>query len=325
MPCPSGSESSVTQVDPFLNDVLEGLRQSPRRISPKYLYDERGSELFESICDLPEYYPTRTECGIMEQFAREMADAIGRNQVILELGSGSSLKTRFLLDAMHEPAAYVPFDISADALDAAVESLQFEYRHLEIRPLLGDFTEQMPAADELGPHSGVTVYFPGSTIGNLEPEARLALLKEIAATAEGGGLLIGIDLQKPIDIVEPAYDDAQGVTAAFTLNLLHRMNRELDADFDVDAFRHRARYNFDHDRIEIDIVAQSDQVVQIAENTYHFRRGETIRAEHCYKFTVGGFARIAAQAGLQLEHAWTDDQEWFAVLYLRRVEAPTES
>lgn len=301
----------------FRADVLNGLSAAPKRLPCKHFYDRRGSELFDRICELPEYYPTRTELAIMREHAPAIAEAIGPGVALVEYGSGSSTKTRLLLDALIDPMAYVPVDISGEHLHATAQRLAVAYPTIDIAPLAADFTEplELPALPREPSHAAV--YFPGSTIGNFEPAETLALLRQIAGVVdEGGGLVIGIDLQKDLRVLEAAYNDAAGVTAAFNKNLLARINRELDADLDLDAFAHHAAYDERHGRISLSLVSQADQTVSIEGEAFRFAAGEAIHTEHSHKYTVDGFAQLAAEAGFTLRRAWTDERDWFAVLHL---------
>lgn len=300
----------------FVADVVAGLSQSPKRLDSKYLYDERGSALFDRICTLKEYYPTRTELAIMRGGAAEMAQAIGPSAVIVELGSGSSRKTRLLLDHLQQPRAYLPMDISQSHIQATAQRLREEYPGLPIEPLVGDFNETIEI-----PHrfigSPICVYFPGSTIGNLTSREAIRLLGMIHdRCGEDGGLLIGFDLQKDVATLETAYNDCQGVTAAFSLNLLQRINREASADFRIADFRHVAIYNPQAARIEISLESLRDQVVRVDDIPISFSQGERILTEYSHKYTLASFTSMAAQAGLLPKKTWLDDQHHFAVMYL---------
>ena len=301
----------------FLADVLDGLSQAQKQIPCKWLYDARGSRLFERICELEEYYPTRTELGIMEGDVGAMAALLGRGCALVEYGSGSSLKTRLLLQHLAEPAAYVPVDISPAALAEGTERLARAFPALRIRPVCGDFTG-LPALplDGLGERRRA-VYFPGSTIGNLHKAEVVGFLRASAARCgRGGGLLIGVDLRKEVPVLLRAYDDRGGVTAAFDLNLLARANRELEADFRLDRFRHEARWDGRNGRIEMHLVATVDQLVSVAGRTFAIRAGESIWTESSYKYGVREFAALAALAGWRCERTWTDERAWFGVQYL---------
>jgi dimethylhistidine N-methyltransferase len=301
----------------FLADVLAGLSRSQKEIPCKWLYDARGSHLFERICELEEYYPTRTELGIMETDVRAMAALLGPDCALVEYGSGSSLKTRLLLQHLARPAAYVPVDISAPALTAATSRLARAFPMLRILPVCADFTSpvELPLAG-LGA-ARRAVYFPGSTIGNFHKADVVTFLREVAhQCGRGGGLLIGVDLRKERPVLERAYDDARGVTAAFDLNLLVRANRELGADFRLDRFRHEARYDDRHGRIEMHLVATVSHIAAVGGQTFAFAEGESIWTESSYKYGVNEFAALAALAGWRREAIWTDERAWFSVQYL---------
>jgi dimethylhistidine N-methyltransferase len=300
----------------FLDDVLEGLSQPDRRLPCKYFYDRRGCALFEEICNLDEYYLTRTELEIMRRHAAEMAAHVGPRAQVIELGSGSSVKTRILLDHLKEPAAYVPVDIARDHLAATAAQLRLRYPRLEVLPLCADFTDWFELPECTAPWRRRVIYFPGSTIGNFEPEDAQTLLARIAALAgEEGGLLIGLDLQKDIPLLEAAYNDPRGVTAAFNLNLLARINRELDANFQLDNFQHAAIYNAVAGRIEMHLVSRVRQTVHVADRTFHFARGESICTEYSYKYDLPEFRRQATRTGLRHVQTWTDPGRLFAVAY----------
>jgi L-histidine Nalpha-methyltransferase len=314
--------NKATGAPTFLNDVVEGLSQTPKRLPSKYFYDERGSRLFNEICTLEEYYLTRTELTIMQEFSEEIAEALGQGNMLVEYGSGSSLKTRILLDRLQSTVAYVPVDISGKHLEQTAGSLATAYPHIEILPVCADFTAEFELPCSRREPVQTSAYFPGSTIGNFQPPAASRLLQQIASICGvGGGLLIGIDLQKEIQTIESAYNDRNGVTMAFNRNLLHRINRELDADFQVDAFEHRALYNQHLGRVEMYLVSGIRQVVTIDGATFQFAEGDAICTEYSYKYTTDGFHAIAATAGFSLECAWTDERELFAVLYFRLPEA----
>lgn len=301
----------------FLSDVLAGLRQSPKRLPCKYFYDQRGSELFDQICQLDEYYLTRRELAIMELHAVEMGRQIGRGVMLVEYGSGSSVKTRYLLDGLPDPVAYVPVDISCDHLRETARELARDYPRIEILPVCADFTKDfaLPLSERASTHAAV--YFSGSTIGNFMPEVATELLAHITKLCgTGGGLLIGIDLRKDTQTIEAAYNDRRGVTARFNLNLLRRINRELDADFDLGRFSHRAIYRAELGRIEISLVSRGAQVVSVGGEVFEFAKGEAISTEYSHKYTVDQFAAMAADAGLTLRREWTDEDRYFAVLHL---------
>ena len=299
----------------FFQEVIDGLNQSPKILPTKYLYDERGSRLFEKICQLDEYYLTRTELEIMEGSGAEMAKRLGPGIMLVEFGSGSSVKTRILLDHLEALSAYVPVDISHSHLQATAKSLAAAYPEIQVRPVCADFTERFELPDVEQQPSRNAVYVPGSTIGNFCLDFAVELLHEIAYTSGPGGcLLIGIDLQKDVETLELAYNDAQGVTAEFNLNILRHINRELDADFDLDQFEHLALYNDEHDRIELFLVSKCNQLVTIGDEQIEFDDGESICTEYSHKYTVEGFAALAEEAGFDLAGMWSDPQQAFAVL-----------
>lgn len=303
----------------FRSDVLQGLRKSPKRLSCKYLYDRRGSQLFDAICELPEYYLTRTELQITRRFAREIAEQIGPNAALIEFGSGSSLKTRILLDHLEPPTIYIPVDISQDHLHQAASELDSAYPQLKVRPVCADFTQEFELPLSIPADAVRNVYFPGSTIGNFQPLPAQALLKRIGKLiGVGGGLLVGIDLQKSVSIIEAAYNDSQGITEKFSLNLLRRINRELGADFDLNEFYHRAIYDSNHGRMDIRLVSKRDQLVCIGNHGFEFAAGESIHTEYSYKHTIPGFTALAAAAGFELQRHWSDDRNYFGLLYLTR-------
>ncbi len=300
----------------FLRDVLAGLSRPDKHLPCKYFYDERGSQLFELICELPEYYPTRCELAILEAHAGAMADCLGPGLVLVEYGSGSSRKTRLLLDRLARPRAYVPVDISREHLLASARRLAADYPTLAVVPLCSDFTQSFRLPASVPAAGRRAVYFSGSTIGNFGPTEAVALLRRIAElVGPGGGLLIGADLKKDRAILEPAYDDAQGVTAAFNLNLLARINRELAGDFVLDRFRHRAFYNEPHGRIEMHLVSLEAQTVRVADQSFRLARDETICTEYSHKYSLADFAELARAAGLQVHAVWTDPAGLFSVQY----------
>jgi dimethylhistidine N-methyltransferase len=295
-------------------EVLAGLDRTHKSIAPKFLYDARGSDLFEAITDLPEYYLTRTERGILRRCAADIAAAVGPDHVLVEFGSGSSGKVRLLLDALR-PAAYLPVDISRHALARAGQALRADYPWLRVVPVCADYSRPF-ALPALAAGSGRrTVFFPGSSIGNFEPRDAVNFLTHVAGVVgPAGQLLIGIDLKKDPAVLEPAYNDAQGVTADFNLNVLNHLNEAVDADFDLDGYAHRARYDAAHGRIEIHLVSQRAQTVTIGERRIALRAGEAIHTENSYKYDVPEFDGLARQAGFVQRQAWLDPKKWFAVI-----------
>jgi len=309
--------------DAFLEDVVRGLSQPQKTIPSKYFYDERGSELFDQICELPEYYPTRTEIGILRDHAAELTEAIGPRCMLIEPGSGSGLKTRLLLELMRDPIAYVPIEIAREYLRASVAELAERFPEIQMLPVCADFSDRHALPEPDRPAERRAVFFPGSTIGNFHEAQRADLLHRMAELAgeggeggEGGAVILGLDLQKDRETLEAAYNDAAGVTAAFNMNLLHRANRELGADFDPDGFEHRAPYNAEAGRIEMHLVARRPQTIHLGGHTFEMRTDESILTEYSYKFRIEPFAASARAAGLRLRHTWTDDRQRFAVLHL---------
>ena len=310
----------------FLSEAMTGLQKERKELPCKYFYDERGSQLFDRICELPEYYPTRTERSIMEDYADEMALAIGPDALLVEYGSGSSLKTRLLLDVLERPAAYVPVDISRDHLMKSAEALAQDYAGLEVLPVCADFSQPFRIPETHRVPRRRVVYFPGSTIGNFTRDRAIELLSGVAELCgPGGALLIGVDLKKDRETLERAYDDSEGVTAAFNRNLLIRMNRELDADFDVHQFRHRAVWVEQAGRVEMHLVSEIDQTVQLDGCEIHFAAGEHICTEHSHKYTPEAFAEIGREAGLSVAHVWTDPARRFSVQLLEALACRSTS
>lgn len=298
----------------FADAVVRGLSCKPKRIPSHFLYDAQGSALFDRICDLPEYYPTRTEMKILADHAAEITRHIGPEATLIELGSGSSVKVRLLLDAMTAPSAYVPIDVSGEHLLSAAEALAADYPRLAVAAICADYSDTFPLPETPGRGRQVA-FFPGSTIGNLEPADAEPFLAGWARS--GVDMVVGVDLVKSRDILEPAYDDAQGVTAAFSLNLLARANRELGADFDLSAFAHRSRWNEARSRIEIGIQSLKAQTVRVAGRSVHLAAGERIETERSYKYPVASFQAMARRAGYRPEAVWVDPNQLFSVHYLK--------
>ena len=297
----------------FASDVLAGLSARPKRLSPKYFYDEAGSRLFEQITELPEYYPTRCELAILREHGADIARFIPAEAALIEFGSGSTRKVRILLAAAPSIAAYVPVDISSEMLAQEAAELRRDHPRLAVMPVVADFTEpfRLPGAVAVLPHTG---FFPGSTIGNFEPVEAAAFLRHAGSMlGRGATLIIGVDLIKDEAILNAAYDDAAGVTAKFNLNLLTRINRELGADFDLDAFSHQAFYNAERRRIEMHLASRARQKVKVAGRVIEFRAGETIHTENSYKYTIGSFGALARGAGWTPLGVWTDALGYFSV------------
>jgi dimethylhistidine N-methyltransferase len=299
----------------FARDLKLALAARPRSISPKYFYDAQGSALFDRICELPEYYPTRTELAILGGNAHEIAAHIGANAQIVEFGAGSLRKVRLLLDAMKQPAGYVPIDISGEHMALSAAELQRDYPGLRVEPVFADYTQdfQLPAPVAAGRRVG---FFPGSTIGNFTPQEALHFLGRTARLLRGGALLLGADLIKEPAILHAAYNDAQGVTAAFNLNLLARANRELGTAFVLEQFAHSAFYNAPQQRIEMHLVSRCAQTVVLEGQTFEFEEGETLHTENSCKFTTQGLRRLAARAGFRPGPVWTDAERLFSVQWL---------
>lgn len=303
----------------FLDDVLTGLSCASRSIPSKYFYDDVGSMLFDQICQLDEYYPTRVETEIMRRYGDKIASRLGSDIRLIEYGSGSSMKTRILLDHLVDPSLYAPVDISDHYLARTADGLSGDYPLLNVAPVAADFTQRFEVPkSEFGP-GRTCVYFPGSTIGNFTRREAIQLLADIAGRCDGGdGLLIGFDLRKDTCVLEAAYNDHAGVTAAFNKNLLHRINSELSANFDSHQFRHHAFFNAAAGRIEMHLVSQREQIVSIADHSFQFGWGETIRTEYSHKYSVCEFEQMAAQVGWRRKETWTDDRDYFAVMYLEK-------
>jgi len=302
----------------FRDAILAGLSRPMKAIPCRFLYDARGSKIFEAICELPEYYVTRTELALLAERAAEMAALIGPRCQLVEFGSGASRKVRLLLDALVEPAAYVPVDISADFLREAASLVAADFPDLKVTAICADYMEPrfLPAFPVA--HEGTRVgFFPGSTIGNLTPAEAVAFLSGChQALGPRGAMVVGVDLKKDPALLHAAYNDAAGVTADFTLNLLVRANRELEADFDLGRFRHEAFYNAEAGRIEIYIESLIDQIVTVAGRRIRFGARERIHAEYSYKYTIGEFQALAARAGFHARACWTDAAPCFSVHYL---------
>ncbi len=302
----------------LLDDILAGLRAPTKSLSPKYFYDENGSQLFEKITQLPEYYPTRTELSLLAQHATEIAQIIGHGRVLIEPGAGNCAKVRHLLPQL-KPACYVPIDISHDFLFDAAKKLQAEFETLNIFPIADDMRSdiELPSAVESLPR---VVFYPGSTIGNYMPDEAVAFLRHIRnVIGADGGLLIGVDLQKDTDILHRAYNDTSGITAQFNLNILRHINELTGANFNLSQFGHLAFYNDDASRIEMHLESKAEQFIAIAGEVIPLTAGERILTEYSYKYTTDSFAKMAAQAGLQVEKCWLDEERLFSLQYYRAV------
>lgn len=299
-------------------DVLSGLSRRQKSLPPKYFYDQRGSRLFDAITELPEYYPTRTEIGILQRHGAEMAALVGRDSLLVELGSGSSYKIRVLLQAL-KPAVYVPVDISREHLMESAGALARRFGWLAVHAVCADYSVpfELPLHAEDRTRAA---FFPGSSIGNFEREEAQRFLRRIGGLlGTGGKLLIGVDLIKDVSVLNSAYNDTQGITADFNLNLLRRLNRELGADFDLDGFKHLAYFNTAESRIEMHLVSKADQRVSLAGEGFAFCEGESIHTESSYKYSIEGFQALAGGAGFETERVWSDPNDLFSVLCLRYV------
>jgi dimethylhistidine N-methyltransferase len=311
-------EPTHPETTAFAADVVAGLTASPKRLPPKYFYDVAGSELFERITALPEYYPTRTETAILRDNAGDIAALIPNGAALIEFGSGASVKTRILLDAVKHLAAYVPVDISGDFLEGQAAALRHEHPEIAMLPVAADFSKpfDLPVAVHAMPSVG---FFPGSTIGNFEPHEACTFMRQVGQTlGEGAVFIVGVDLVKDQRILKDAYNDKQGVTARFNLNLLTRINRELSANFDLAGFEHHAFFNREKSRIEMHLASLKRQKVRLCGETIDFRAGETIHTENSYKYSVESFAAMARGAGWEPVKVWTDPDKFFSVHALRR-------
>lgn len=303
----------------FGRDLLACLETRPRTISPKYFYDVAGSGLFERICELPEYYVTRTECAIFERNVAEMAAQIGPEAEIIEFGAGSLLKARLLLGALEAPRRFVAIDISGEHLERSAQALRECFPALEVVPLVADFTRLETCALAAAHGARRVGFFPGSTIGNFSPAQAREFLSSAARLLRGGGLLIGVDLVKDPRLLHAAYNDAAGVTAAFNRNLLVRANSELGCDFQVERFHHYAYYDPRCQRIEMHLVSAGRQTVSLGEHRFEFLDGESLHTESSQKYTLDGFRALASECGFEPRAAWCDEGRLFSVHWL---EAP---
>ncbi len=304
--------------DNFMQDVLTGLGKIQKEIPAKYFYDERGSALFDQISGLEEYYPTRTEIGLLERHRDEIAAALGQSCLLLEYGSGSGRKVSLLLSAMQHPLAYMPIDICKEYLLESSSRIAAAQPDLEVVAICADYMQLTTLPQAYKYHNATKViFFPGSTIGNCTPMEAIRLLKNaLKLIGPNGGMLVGVDLKKDSDILHAAYNDAYGVTAEFNLNMLARINRELGADFCPDAFCHHAFYNEQCGRIEMHLVSRKEQTVSIDNDAFHFQEGESIHTENSYKYTLQEFRSMSEAAGFQPMHAWVDERQLFSLHYL---------
>lgn len=308
---------------PPASELLEvarhGLALKPKRLPSWLFYDQRGSALFEQICEQPEYYLTRCEIALMSEHAADIADSLGSDVRVVEYGSGSGRKTRMLLRHLRDPVSYVPVEISPEPLQHSVQRLAQEFPQLPLQPLCADFSKPLRLPIPPRAPRRTVLYFPGSTIGNFEAHDAVALLRKMRGEmGDAGGLLVGVDLKKDPALIEAAYNDAAGVTAEFTLNMLLRLNREIGSDFDLAAFAHRARYNPMAGRIETQLVSRREQQVAIGRDKVRFGADEAIQVEYSCKYSLEDFAALADKAGLAVQRVWTDSRRMFSVQYLVR-------
>ncbi|MFL6313452.1 MAG: L-histidine N(alpha)-methyltransferase [Terriglobales bacterium] len=308
-------KSAAVLVSPIAEEVLRGLTARPRRLPPKLFYDAAGSQLFEQITETPEYYPTRTERAILKKYAGEIVRQAGTNVTLVELGAGSASKTQVLIEALLRRqlrAEFYPVDVSSSALQGALTTLNGHFPRLRVSPIVADYTHRIPDLNSLPGRK--LVLFIGSTIGNFEPEEAMAFLKSVHSSLQAGdALLIGFDLIKDAGVLHAAYNDGQGVTAAFNKNMLVRINRELGGSFDVDAFEHVALWNRRKSRIEMHLESVYEQTVWVQDlgRGFHFEKGERIHTENSYKFNAASIARLLRRSGFKLEKQWTDAKGWF--------------
>ncbi|MGA7438424.1 MAG: L-histidine N(alpha)-methyltransferase [Luteibacter sp.] len=306
-------------IEDTLHTVRRGLAAKPKKLPSRLFYDERGSALFEAICEQPEYYLTRTEIAIMRDHAADIADALGTDVRLVEYGSGSGIKTRMLLEHLETPVAYVPVEISRTALMESVAELASQFPGVPMQPVCADFTQPLRLPVAARSPRRTVIYFPGSTIGNFESKEAIRILRQMRTEmSDGGGIIVGVDLKKDPAEIEAAYNDAAGVTRDFTLNMLVRLNREVGTDFDIDAFRHRARYNALAGRIETTLVSTKRQDVHVGPDVYAFREDEAMQVEYSCKYSLDDFAQMANKAGLSVAQVWMDPDQRFSVQYLVR-------
>ena len=311
------SKPEEVLIDDISTEVIEGLTKQQKQISSKFFYDEKGSLLFDEICELDEYYPTRTEMKIMQDNIDEISSLLGEGTMLIELGSGSSVKIRLLLDNIPGLAGYIPIDISAEHLKLSAESLKKSYPNLDIFPLVADYTKtfELPKIENTYDH--IAGFYPGSTIGNFHPDRAKLFLGRIARLiGKNGGLIIGVDLRKDKSILENAYNDAEGVTAKFNLNVLNHLNGKVDADFDLNKFKHHAFFNEDESRIEMHLVSLEEQKVNIADTQIHFGKNEHIITEYSYKYTLESFKKLVL-GNYDVRKVWCDKNNLFSIQYLR--------
>lgn len=301
----------------ILDEILEGLRKKQKSLPSKLFYDEKGSRLFDLICELEEYYPTRTEIKIMNDNIEEIASCFGENSVLVELGSGSSVKSRLLIEQLQNLAAYVPIDISSEHLLSSAESLKEDYPHLIVSPLIADYTKYFTLPEIPHTYKPIYAFYPGSTIGNFTPLEAKDFLRRIARTCgKGSGLLIGVDLKKDIKILNDAYNDSKDITTEFNLNMLTHINNIVDADFDLDKFVHHAFYNEEYGRIEMHLISKEKQTVKIEDYSFTIEKNESILTEYSYKYSLEDFAELV-KGIYSVDKVWVDENKLFSVQFLR--------
>jgi len=300
----------------ILREVLAGLTHRPKRLPSKLLYDKKGSELFEKICMVDEYYPWRTEVRILNEFSAEMSELIGRNALIIEPGSGAGIKIRTLLKKLDQPLAYVPIEISSEILKRMTLELKEQFKDLQVLSVEADFWSDSLEINQFNNVKKV-IFFPGSTIGNFDPNEALKLLKKFKdMVGEAGGILIGFDLKKDVSIIEKAYNDTEGITAQFNLNILKRINHQMNANFNLYNFTHHAFYNRGSDRVEMHLVSNIFQQVRVHESIFIFQKGESIHTENSHKYDISDFNLLANNARLEVTKTWTDKDHNFCIAYL---------
>lgn len=299
----------------MLKEVIAGLTSTPKTLPSKYFYDQRGSELFDEITELEEYYPTRTERAILKKYVDEIESQLGQNILLIEPGSGSSEKTKILLKRMSNIGCYMPMDISGDYLLKVAEQLQQEFPHIEIKPLSIDYTQPFKLPDD-SPNARRVVFYPGSTIGNFKRDKVDQFLKVIYhLVKDGGAFLIGVDLKKDISVLEAAYNDKKGVTAAFNKNILSHINSVIHSNFDATLFEHKSIWNEDKGRIEMHLFAKESHEVQVNGTTISFEEGESVHTENSHKYTLKGFAQLVSK-WFEVKKVWTDENQYFSLQYL---------
>lgn len=302
----------------IVKEAAAGLKREHKQLPSKLFYDEKGSQLFDLICELEEYYPTRTEIKIMKENIKEITGQLGKNILLVELGSGSSLKTRLLLDNLEDIAGYIPVDISAEHLLQSAEALKKEYGDIDIYPVVADYTKQFGIPEIKKDYTKIVAYYPGSTIGNFSPDEAKRFLKRIAnLCGKNGGLLIGVDVKKEREILEAAYNDSKGITAEFNLNILERLNKDIGSDFKLDNFKHFAFYNEEEGRIEMHLVSQEEQSVRVNGSLIHISKGESILTEYSYKYSPEDFKELLYGI-FKVDKVWMDDEQLFSLQYCRR-------